>query len=139
MMARPKIMVVDDEPRFLSNMLRLFRDRGLDVIGVGSGEAALEQVKMRQHGVDRENGADVFDVVFLDMKLPGMDGRATLEGLREAGCEAEIIVLTGHAAVDEAVEILNLGAFDYLLKPCRTETLMRMLELAFEKRGLPLT
>lgn len=138
-MARPKIMVVDDEPRFLSNMLRLFRDRGLDVIGVGSGEAALEQVKMRQHGVDRENGADVFDVVFLDMKLPGMDGRATLEGLREAGCEAEIIVLTGHAAVDEAVEILNLGAFDYLLKPCRTETLMRMLELAFEKRGLPLT
>lgn len=139
MMARPKIMVVDDEPRFLSNMLRLFRGRGLDVIGVGSGEAALEQVKMRQHGVDRENGADVFDVVFLDMKLPGMDGRATLEGLREAGCEAEIIVLTGHAAVDEAVEILNLGAFDYLLKPCRTETLMRMLELAFEKRGLPLT
>ncbi len=136
-MARPRILVVDDEPRFLSNMVRLLSGKGLDVTGAASGESALDLI-VPGEGAEGEREFRPFDIVLLDMKLPGMDGRATLAALRAKGCDAEVIVLTGHAAVDEAVDILNQGAFDYLLKPCRTETLMRMLELACEKRGLRL-
>lgn len=134
-MAKPRILVVDDEPRFLSNMVRLLTGKGLDVSGASSGEAALDMASKAMSG---EGDERPFDIILLDMKLPGLDGRATLAALQEKKCDAEVIVLTGHAAVDEAVDILNQGAFDYLLKPCRTETLMRMLELACEKRGLRL-
>jgi len=68
------------------------------------------------------------------MKMPGLSGKDVLKRLREAKVPSKVVVLTGHASVDDAVELINMGAYDYLLKPCKTEQLVKMISLAFEQR-----
>ncbi|MES9995330.1 response regulator [Desulfovibrio aminophilus] len=114
-----RVLVVDDDARFASNMVKLLEAYGLLADTVNSGEEAVKRL-----------GRDAYDVVLLDMRLPGLTGTATLERLTQAGVEARIIVVTGHASPDDAAEFLRLGAFDYLLKPCKTEKLLAVIRRA---------
>lgn len=125
METRTRILVVDDEERFGRNMVKILEANGLRAFAVESGEEALDEMAKAQ-----------FDVVLLDMKMPGLGGRNTLKEIRRSGYRCEVVILTGHASVNDAVELLNEGAYDYLLKPCKTEKLLKMISLADEQRKM---
>lgn len=117
------VLVVDDEKRFRENMVVLLSARGFQVDEAGDGREALDKTAQKR-----------FDVVVLDMKMPGLSGPALLKALRDAGVDAEVLVLTGHASVDDAVELIRFGAADYLLKPCSTDELAAKILTAHERR-----
>jgi DNA-binding response OmpR family regulator len=116
-MYKPRILIVDDEAEageILS--LRLGR-RGFAPAFVTSGEAALEYLK-----------ANAVDVVLLDIKMPGMDGFETLGHIRAEHPGISVIILSGHADVQDAARGMELGAFFYLLKPVNLEELCNKIE-----------
>ena len=119
----PSVLIVDDEDGFRSVLLRRLQARGIQAFGVGRGEEAIEFLQTRK-----------VDVVLLDIKMPGMSGVDVLRQMREQGCKAEVIVLSGHVFLDTAVEIMDFGVNDYLLKPCDTEELMDRITLAHERK-----
>ena len=118
-----KVLVVDDEQRFAFNMVKLLNLNGLLAEAAYSGEEALGRLK-----------EDAFDVVLLDVRLPGLTGQATLERLRAAGITAKVIAVTGHASAEDAAELIRLGAFDYILKPCKTEKIVELVQRAHKKK-----
>jgi len=122
-MSEMKIMLVDDEERFLTTTQKLLARKGVDVIIATSGSEALNKLIM-------EN----VHVVILDVKMPGMDGIATLKAIKERYPLIEVIMLTGHATVESAVEGLKLGATDYLMKPSDIDELVGKAEEAYAKR-----
>lgn len=122
-MEEMKMMLVDDEERFLFTTKKLLSREGYEVLTVASGAEALE--KLRTHNIH---------VVILDVKMPGMDGIATLKHIKREFPLAEVIMLTGHATVESAVEGLKSGATDYLMKPTDVRELLEKAEEAFAKR-----
>ena len=74
------------------------------------------------------------DVIVLDIRMPGMDGLATLKEIKRINPEVEVIILSGHASMDAAMEINRLGGYDYLMKPCPLEELLLKIEAAYEKK-----
>jgi len=118
-----KILLVDDEVVFTNNMSKLLTSRGYRVKAVNSGDAAITALE----------GED-FDVVVLDLKMPGMDGLATLKEIKKLGLFTETLVLTGHGSIDTALEATKLGAYDYLTKPCEIDELVAKIEGAWEKK-----
>jgi DNA-binding response OmpR family regulator len=119
----PSVLVVDDEEGFRSVLVRRLQARGIQAFEVGQGEEALAFLKTRS-----------VDVVLLDIKMPGMSGVEVLRQMREQGCKAEVIVLSGHVFLDAAVEVMDFGVNDYLLKPCDTGELMDRITLAYERK-----
>ncbi len=119
-----RVLLVDDEENFVQLMTERLTMRDYDVTSTLSGEDAVEKVK----GYN-------FDVVILDMLMPGIDGIETLREIKSMKPLTEVIVLTGHAAVDTAIEGMKLGAFDYLEKPCETEDLVSKIDKAYERRA----
>jgi DNA-binding NtrC family response regulator len=118
----PRILIVDDEERFRLTLGKRLAERGLEVgATVGTGMAALEEI--------RENP---YDVVVLDVKMPGLDGIQTLEEIKKINPHIEVLLLTGHASVDAAVDGMRLGAYDYLMKPCEIEVLIDKVNGACE-------
>lgn len=122
-MQKLKLMLVDDEERFLTTTSKLLERKGHDVKTALSGQEALE--KLSTHEVH---------VVILDVKMPGMDGVATLKEIKKLFPLVEVIMLTGNATVESAIDGLLSGAFDYLMKPCDIDDLLAKAEDAFEKR-----
>lgn len=122
-MEKLKLMIVDDEERFLSTTQKLLQKKGIDVLTASSGAAALEQ--LRAHPVH---------VVILDVKMPGMDGVATLKEIKRQYPMVEVIMLTGHATVESAVEGLKTGAVDYLMKPADLDQILEKAQDAFSRR-----
>lgn len=122
-MNKPRILLVDDEERFRTNLEKLLKAQGLTVTALDSGAAALEELQRRP-----------FEVVILDIRMPGMDGLATLREVKKIDPEVEVIILTGHASLDAAMEISRLGGYDYLLKPCPLEELLLKIDAAYEKK-----
>jgi DNA-binding NtrC family response regulator len=122
-MEEMKMMLVDDEERFLSTTKKLLSKKGYDVFTAISGAEALE--KLRTQNVH---------VVILDVKMPGMDGIETLKAIKRKFPMVEVIMLTGHGTVESAVEGLKSGATDYLTKPTDVNDLIAKAEEAFEKR-----
>lgn len=118
-----RVLVVDDEARFRTTLAKMLRARGLTVEAVGSGEESLEELAARP-----------YDVVLLDIRMPGLGGLETLRLLKEQHPEVEVVMLSGHANLDTAIELLKLGAYDYLLKPCPLEEVLLKIENAFEKK-----
>ncbi|BBD08154.1 response regulator [Desulfovibrio ferrophilus] len=118
-----RVLVVDDEDRFRENIVRILNDCGLEAEGAEDGEQALNLVKEYE-----------FDVILLDMKMPGLSGEGTLRSMRSTGIDAEVVVLTGHASVSGALSMMELGAFDYLLKPASVSEMLRKVKLAGEKK-----
>jgi len=117
-----KILLVDDEVEFTETTKRLLEHRGYDVTAVNSGDGAI-----------RSLGQDKYDVMVLDLKMPGMDGISTLREIRKLDLNTQTLVLTGHGAINTALEAMKLGAYDYLTKPCDIDELTEKLEGAKEK------
>ena len=122
-MEKMKLMLVDDENRFLSTTKKLLERKGLDVRIASSGTEALEILE-----------SHIIHVVVLDVKMPGMDGNETLREIKLRHPLVEVIMLTGHATVESAIDGLKSGAMDYLLKPTDIDDLMEKAKEAFEKR-----
>jgi DNA-binding NtrC family response regulator len=122
-MEKMRMMLVDDEERFLSTTQKLLAKKGYDVVTAPGGVEALE--KIRIHNIH---------VVILDVKMPGMDGNATLKEIKRQFPLVEVIMLTGHASMESAIDGLKAGAIDYLMKPTDIDEIVRKAEEAFEKR-----
>jgi DNA-binding NtrC family response regulator len=120
-----RVLLVDDETIFTKNMSKLLKNRGYRVSAVNSGDGAIREL---------EQGA--FDVIVLDLKMPGMDGITTLKEIMKLGLFTETLILTGHGSIDTALEAMKLGAYDYLTKPCEMEELVTKIEAAREKKGV---
>lgn len=118
-----KILLVDDEERFRTTLGKMLKAQGLEVTALGSGREALEEL-----------GEKDYDVVVLDMRMPDLDGIATLTEIKKIAPQIEVILLTGHASLDAAVEAMRLGGYDYLLKPCPVEDLLAKIESAYERK-----
>jgi two-component system nitrogen regulation response regulator NtrX len=106
----PAILIVDDEPGVRSALGGVLRDEGYDVDAVESGEAALDRL-----------GRHDYDLVVLDVWLPGMDGLATLARMRERQIETQVVIISGHGNIESAVRAIKMGAFDFVEKPLSLE------------------
>jgi len=122
-MGQMKMMLVDDEERFLSTTQKLLSRKGYDVVTASSGAEALDILRTQD-----------IHVVILDVKMPGMDGIETLKAIKRNYPLVEVIMLTGHGTIDSAVEGLKSGATDYLTKPSDVQDLIQKAEVAFGKR-----
>jgi DNA-binding NtrC family response regulator len=122
-MAEIKALLVDDEESFRNTLSKRLARRGMAVEQAGSGEEALAML------------ADCRpDVVLLDVKMPGMDGLTVLHKIKEADPLIEVVMLTGHASMEIAIRGMELGAFDYLMKPVEFEELLYKLEDASKRK-----
>jgi len=118
-----KLLMVDDEVKFLESISKRLVLKNFDVTTAVNGKEAVESA---------EKG--FFDVAVVDFQMPGMDGTQVLRTLKEKHKYLEIIMLTGHATVDSAVECTKLGAFKYLEKPYDFENLVEAIQEAYEAR-----
>jgi len=123
-MNKPFIMLVDDEVGFVETMGKRLDKRGFKLITAFNGEEALEKLSKNRN----------LDVIILDVKMPGMDGLETLTEIKKNYPLYEVIMLTGHATIESAIDGLKLGAFDYLMKPCEIEKLVSKVEAAAKKK-----
>jgi two-component system nitrogen regulation response regulator NtrX len=122
---KPLILVVDDEPGVRSALSGVLRDEGYQVDAVESGEACLDRV-----------GRAAYDVVLLDVWLPGADGLATLERMRERQVDVPVIMISGHGSIESAVRAIKLGAFDFVEKPLSLEKTILVVRNALRQRRL---
>jgi len=118
-----RVLVVDDEDDFRETFIKRLQKRKLNVTGAESGEKALEILDKL-----------IFDVVILDVKMPGMDGVETLQEMKRIRPLMEVIMLTGHSTVETAIDGLKLGAFDYIMKPADFDELLEKMSQAYEKK-----
>ena len=118
-----KLLLVDDEIDFLQTIAERLTLKDFDVIVASNGREAIAAA---------EN--DLFDVAVVDFKMPGMDGTQVLKVLKDRHKYLEIIMLTGHATIDSAVESTKLGAFKYLEKPYNFEKLVEVIKESYEVR-----
>lgn len=123
-MSRPFILLVDDEVSFVETLSKRLDKRNLKVLTAFGGQEALELINKNR----------TFDVVILDVKMPDMDGIETLGKIKKNFPLIEVIMLTGHATVETAIEGMKLGAFDYLMKPCDIEKIVLKVEEATRKK-----
>ncbi len=116
------VMIVDDEEDFLETLVKRLEKRDVKVIGAKSGEEALELLQ-----------ESPVDVVVLDVKMPGMDGIEALKEIRRRHPLVEVVLLTGHASTEVAIKGMELGAFDYLMKPIGMDELLYKVQDAYER------
>src|SRR6187402_1246728 len=121
----PSILIVDDEPGVRTALSGVLRDEGYDVDAVDSGEACLERLARQ-----------AYDVVVLDIWLPGMDGLATLSRMRERQIDSQVVIISGHGNVESAVRAIKMGAFDFVEKPLSLEKTMLVVRNALRQRNL---
>jgi DNA-binding NtrC family response regulator len=119
------ILFVDDEVDFLDTLLKRMKKRQVNVSGVKSGEEALEWL-----------AKNTADVIVIDVRMPGMDGIRTLKEIKKLNPLVEIIMLTGHANLEVAREGMQLGAFDYLMKPIDIDELLYKVQDAYKKKSI---
>jgi len=119
------VLLVDDEEDFLETLLKRLLKRRIKATGAGSGEEALKILKETPP-----------DVVVLDVRMQGMDGIQTLKEIKKIRPLVEVIMLTGHANLEVAVEGMEAGAFDYLMKPTDVDELLYKLEDAFKRKKI---
>ena len=124
-MEKFKILIVDDEQDFLETILKRLKARKIEVTGVNTGIKALEFVA--NHEVD---------VIILDVKMPGMDGIETLREIKKKKPLVEVIMLTGHASVESGIQGMQLGAFDYVMKPVALDELLEKVRQAYERKAI---
>lgn len=122
-MADGKILAIDDEKNIRHLIQSEFALEGYDVITAGTGEEGLARF-----------GEGKFDMVFLDLKLPNMDGLETLRRLKQKSSTTEVIMITGHGEIDSAVASMKLGARDYVTKPFKLDELLTLARQVIEDR-----
>lgn len=123
MAGKIKLLIVDDEERFLKTLTQRLSLRDFDVTPVNNGQEAVEIAKDQ-----------TFDLALVDLKMPGLSGEVVLELLKKNDPHIEVVILTGHGSVDTAVHCTKLGSFSYLQKPCDTDELLGVLKDAYQKR-----
>jgi DNA-binding NtrC family response regulator len=119
------VLLVDDDDSFREALAEELGRSGFRMEAVGDAETALREIENR-----------TFDVAIVDLNLPGMSGEELVGELRERAPATEVIVLTGHATVENAVRTIKIGAYDFLTKPCNLDELETVTRKAFEKRSL---
>jgi DNA-binding NtrC family response regulator len=117
------VLLVDDEPDFLYPLVKRLSKRNLVIESASSGQEALDFIQQKK-----------IDVVVLDVKMPGMDGLETLRKIKAHNGLIEVIMLSGHASLDAAIEGMESGAFDYLMKPVDFDELFFKLQDAYKKK-----
>jgi two-component system, OmpR family, response regulator len=117
------ILLVDDEEDFRTTLVKRLQKRHLNVFGAESGYKALDLMNKL-----------IFDVVVLDVKMPGMDGIETLKEIKKKNPLVEVILLTGHASIESGIEGMKLGAFDYVMKPVNIDDLLEMIRKAYDRK-----
>jgi two-component system, NtrC family, nitrogen regulation response regulator NtrX len=122
---KPTILIVDDEPGVRTALSGVLRDEGYTVDAVSSGEECLERVTR-----------SAFDLIILDVWLPGMDGLATLARLRERQVDAQLVLISGHGNIESAVRAIKMGAFDFVEKPLSLEKTVLVVRNALHQRRL---
>jgi DNA-binding response OmpR family regulator len=120
-----KVLLVDDEAQFRATTEKILKRRGFKTVLAGNGQEALEKLS--------ENPS----VVILDIKMPGMSGLETLREIKSRDADLPVIMLTGHGSEDAAQEALQIGALDFLAKPCDVELLASKLNEAVRRRRTP--
>ena len=120
-----KLLFVDDDKTFGKVMKKELTRMGYSVVCADCGEKAIDTLKKRD-----------FELIILDIKMPGIGGLNTLKGVKEIDPEVEVIMLTGRATIESAVESMKMGAYDYITKPCRLSELDMLLKKAHEKRQI---
>lgn len=121
------VLLVDDEEDFRLTLAKRLAKRNLQVLAAANGEEALAAIR-----------ASAVDVVALDVRMPGMDGIDVLQAIKAHDPLIEVVMLTGHASVEAAVEGMDHGAFDYLMKPVGIDELLYKLQDAYEARRIRL-
>ena len=120
-----KVLLVDDEIPFITTLGKRLGKRGFDVVEAHDGEEALAAMEQREA-----------EVVILDVKMPGMDGLTALYKIKQQWPMTEVLMLTGHASMEAAIRGMELGAFDYLLKPIKIDQLLYKIQDAYKKKSL---
>jgi len=124
MKASANVLLVDDERELVAILAQRLVRRNFAVAAAHSGEDALAHLEAHKD----------IEVVVLDVKMPGMDGIDTLERIKKDRPLIEVVMLTGHATIESAIEAITLGASDYLLKPVDIEQLVSKIERAAARR-----
>jgi DNA-binding NtrC family response regulator len=119
-----RVLLVDDEALFLESMRKVLKLRGCEVGVAGGGEQALRELRRAR-----------YDAVVLDLRMPGLDGIATLEHIRAMDPALPVLLLSGHADMSKAAEAMQKGAADYLLKPAQVDKLCERIRSAIELRA----
>jgi two-component system, NtrC family, nitrogen regulation response regulator NtrX len=121
----PEILIVDDESSIRQSLLGVLEDEGYSALVAESGQACLEQLHKR-----------AFDVVLLDVWMPGMDGLETLDKIRDLENAPEVIMISGHGTIETAVRATKLGAYDFLEKPLSVEKTLILVKHALDAKRL---
>jgi len=122
---RAKILIVDDEPSVLLTMTSILRQEGYDVDGVTDGASALQAIRDRY-----------YDLVLTDLNMPGVDGLAVLAEVRQRSPDTVTVMITGYGSLDSALEAVQLGAYEYLLKPTEVADLKLAVKRSLERKRL---
>jgi len=120
-MNAPRLLVVDDEAAALKNLSHILRKEGYDVTACQSGAAGLKELQQHE-----------FDLLLTDLRMKGVDGMALLRRTKEVQPDCEVIVITGHATLDSAVEAMKEGAFHYVAKPYRLDEVRQVVKGALD-------
>lgn len=118
-MDRLRVLFVDDEEELVSTVVERLELRQIDAKGVTSGSDAIKLI-----------GEQIFDVVVLDVKMPGIGGFEVIKRIRQEQPDISVVFLTGHGSEDSAAEGMRMGAFDYLMKPVDIDALVEILHKA---------
>jgi len=120
-----RVLVVDDEPMIVSLLSTVLRGKGWDVTEARSGTEGIDQL-------DRAR----FDVILTDLVMPGDSGIDLLRAAKEIHPDVEVILMTGYATADTAIEAMRNGAFHYIMKPLKTAEVVNLVEKAYSQRQL---
>lgn len=118
-----KILVVDDDVQIQKDLLEILEDEGYEVSVVGSGEEALKNI----------SNNDQFDLVITDLMMPGMSGMELLAEIKKHQKEMPVVMMTGFATIDGAVDAMQKGASDYLAKPFKIYEIEMVVKRVFEE------
>ncbi len=116
-----RVFLIDDERLFVESLTKVLRKREMVIKSTHSGTEAIDILS-----------TETFDVIVLDIKMPGIDGVTTLKAIRDKGVMTPVIILTGQMDIERVTEVLKMGA-ELLLKPCPVETLVSAIENAHER------
>jgi DNA-binding response OmpR family regulator len=120
-------MLVDDERLYVESLAKVLRRRGFEVVVAFDGRSSIVLAEEQDP-----------DVVVLDLRMPNLDGLATLEEMRRRSPLTPVLLLTGHADLERTTSALERGATDVLLKPCPVEVLIPAIENAAERKAVAL-
>lgn len=120
-----RVLIVDDERAIRNSLKEILTDEGYDADIAEDGAAAISKVEKEK-----------FDVIFCDIKMPGMDGIEVLDKLVEMGVDAAVVMISGHGDIDTAVECIKKGAFDFVQKPLDLNRILITVKNASERQTL---